>query len=210
MSKSTQSILTFAIYCIAVFSVLNTFSTLTGIEGRYGVNFLPFSFILLVFCFVTVYLFWSDIAAWLRCNVYSTSLGVAVVTFLVAILFYQYPVIFSIESPHAGEGLALSPYTYFLPKILDIVLQQLCLLVAVLKIKHCAQSYTFYACVAVIFFVMHFTLFFEHSVWFVLATIVGSSIGGGIFILNFLKYKYGFIYNYSIHWLFYIALALVR
>jgi hypothetical protein len=109
------------------------------------------------------------------------------------------------------ELLIASPW-YFLPKSIEIALQQL--LVAALVLSFDARKFALRDIAqwtAVLFGGVHLLLIFGESFAYTVFFVFCASIAGYIFPYLLLRVRNGFIYSYSLHWAFYaIVIVLVR
>jgi len=194
------------------------FLPVIGLGGGYNANpvqitiYYSIWLILTVFSFRGIYNKWKMIEN--RWPVYiAVFLGsVTVVCYLVYILPHFSAITWSESWKPASELLYATPW-YFLPKSIDILLQQLLVVAMVLSFsfqKYSLRTTSIWC--AILFGGAHLLLVFGGGgAVYVVTFTISAIIASFIFPYLILRVKNGFIYSYFLHWLFYaIAIVLVR
>lgn len=169
----------------------------------------------LVWAIMSVFYFWDLFSHWLsidtRIWLYGlVSLGFAGVVWAVLYVLTQLPQL---------KGLPLAPYTdllfatpwYFLPKAVEILVQQVLITALVLALDFRLDSLPKVNAAFILTFggahILMFALSGAPTPHAALMT-VGAALSGFIFPYFVLRVKGGFVYNYILHFLFYLTLAL--
>jgi hypothetical protein len=135
-------------------------------------------------------------------------LGFFAVTAVVFGLYGFFPVL-SIQDPHALEAREIIPALFLMPKWFDIILQQLCLLVAVQLLQERTGSIKKTTLLAVLCSLLfHGVLFVHHEIWFALTATIAALAAAVLFPVLIVTTRNGMLYTYMFHWSFYLALAL--
>ena len=162
----------------------------------------------------TLYYFWNIYRQWLRYD-----LGIWVYVLLsVEISAAIGGLIYALSFLPILHGPLVSPYSdllfatpwYFLPKSMEILLQQLLVVALVLELKARFETYKKVLIGYLICFGgAHVILFFYIGVPLYYATIMtsGSILSAFIFPRLILNVRGGFVYSYIIHFMFYVLLV---
>lgn len=187
---------------------------LFGYQLSYNSTPIGMAFYFFVWAVISIFVFWDLFSTWLEPDshiwLYSgLSLGFSI---LISILLYGFSFFTTLK------GLVSAPYTdilfatpwYFLPKSTEILLQQILITALILafynrfaSLKKVALGYI------LIFGSAHVVLFILNGAPTPYATImtVGAMISGLFFPYLLLRSKGGFVYNYALHFSFYLILA---
>ncbi len=188
-----------------------------GIDSSYSGSPIEISLYYLFWCFVAVFAFWDIYKDWETPRSRKGAYTAIIVGNIVVILylFYILP-LFPITAPNKSwlppSELLSATSWYFLPKSMEIFLQQLLLVAIILSFHYKNFSLkTIFGWCAVLFGGTHLLLAFRGG--FVYASIftVVAVVSSFVFPYLILKVKNGFIYSYFIHWSFYaIVIFLTR
>jgi hypothetical protein len=190
------------------FGGINLSASFFSFDTRYTTGSPLFSAVLLTgiaacfLCFSHVYKIYN---AKLTNRDYVLLLGVTAGVFA---LYGLFPAL-SIQDPHTADPHDIIPALFLLPKWLDIILQQLCLVVAVYVVHERTSSLqlttAWSVCIALLF---HTALFVHHSFWFATLATIASCAAALVFPYAVLRVRNGVVYTYSAHWVFYLVLAI--
>ena len=129
----------------------------------------------------------------------------AAIVYFVAYVLPQFPPIEWTESWKPPSELLFAESWYFLPKSLEILLQQL--LVAALVLSFNTNGFSLRATsiwCAVLFGGIHILLIFGGSpAWYVARFGISAFLAGAVFPYLLIRTKNGFAYAYMLHWLYY-------
>lgn len=170
----------------------------------------------LVWVFITVYYFWDVYSKWFSVD---TDIWFYVVQSLVAASFFFIAVRLFYLLPRI-PGIPVSSYTdllfasslYFLPKAVEVLVQQLLISVLVFdlsfkfeKLKSVVLGY------ALCFGGAHIVLYLmnNQSLPYSITMTTGAFLSSLVFPYLFLRVKGGFVYAYMIHFMFYVVLAVL-
>ena len=194
------------------------FLPVLGFGGGYNTNPIQITIYYSLWLILTIFSFWSIYSKWKvlenRWTTYIIVLfgSVIVALYLIYILPNFSAITWSKSWKPASELLYATPW-YFLPKSIDIMLQQL--LVTAMVLSFSFQKYnlrTISIWCAVLFGGAHLLLVFGGGgTVYVVTFTISAIIASFIFPYLILRVKNGFIYSYFLHWLFYAtAIVLVR
>jgi hypothetical protein len=179
------------------------------LETRYSTGAPLFSAFLLLGIALCVGLFWKQYEQYMhqmsRCGL----LGFFAATAVVFGLYGFFPSL-SIQDPHAVEPQEIIPALFLMPKWFDIILQQLCLLVAVQLLQERTGSVkktVLWTMLCSLIF--HGVLFVHHELWFALTATTAALAAAVLFPVLLLTVRNGVLYTYMLHWSFYVTLALI-
>ncbi|MEI6843079.1 MAG: hypothetical protein WCK48_01025 [bacterium] len=189
-----------------------------GFGGGYTANPIQITIYYFLWLILTVFSFWEIYKKWdMVENRWPTYLlSVIVSLIIVCYLVYVFPLFPPITWAKtwkpASELLYATPW-YFLPKSIDILLQQLLVTAMVLAFsfqKFSLRTTSIWC--AILFGGAHLLLVFGgggmvYMITFTLSAVIASFI----FPYLILRVKNGFLYSYFLHWLFYaVAIILTR
>lgn len=187
-----------------------------GLKLSYNSSPVAIAIYFLAWAVASIFIFWSVYKKWLKFDyhIWLSGLLSLVSAGLLLGLIYLFSLIPVIRGP------SLSTYTdilfatpwYFLPKSIEILIQQLLITVLVLELffrfhtlKNVVIGY------ALCFGGAHFILFFLNGapVPYSILMTVGAFLSSLMFPYLILRVRGGFIYSYMIHFVFYIILAML-
>lgn len=193
-----------------------TFLPILGIGG-YTANPIKISIYYLFWIVLALFSFWNIYKEWNFIQ-NKTQAIFSVIIFSISIILYFlfiFPLFPGVKIPgwqSPTELLVATPW-YFLPKSMDIILQQLLITAIILRLHFQGFNFKTVALWCAIFFgSAHLLLVFGgggalYTFTFTLSAVVASFI----FSYFILKVKDGFLYSYFIHWIFYaITLVIAR
>lgn len=181
-----------------------------GIRASYNAEPVNIALYYLIWIVITLIAFRSTFKRWRPfvgdMYTYATLLlfGAAIVYFVVYML-PQFPPIEWTESWKPPSELLFATGWYFLPKSLEILLQQL--LVAALVLSFASHGFSLRATAiwcAVLFGGMHVLLIFGGAPAGYIARFgLSASLAGAVFPYLLMRTKNGFAYAYMLHWIYY-------
>lgn len=169
----------------------------------------------LLWVFIIIFYFWDIYSRWLKIDskiwfYVLQSLG-AVSLFLILIyIFSELPNLKSL-TPSKYPDLLFASSLYFLPKSVEVLVQQLLITVLVADLSFRLESLKNVVIgYAICFGGAHIALFFldNSSIPYSLLMTIAAFLSSLIFPYLILRVKGGFTYAYMIHFLFYIILAI--
>ena len=189
---------------------------LFGYELSYNSDPIRIAFYFLFWGIVSMAYFWNLFSKWLVVNSHiwlylALSLGFSTVLLGLLYVFSQFP---------TTQGPLLAPYTdilfatpwYFLPKSMEILVQQILITILVLELHYRFHSFKAVLTGYVVCFGgAHVLLFLATGAPTLHATIMtlGAVFSTFVFPYFILRIKGGFVYSYAIHFAFYLLLAMV-
>lgn len=187
------------------------------IGGGYNTNPFALAVYYLFWVCVALIAFWSIYRNWKMVTPNLRMIGIlAIIAVLVAgyiiFIFPNFPAIhwLSLTKP-PPEFLTASPW-YFLPKSIEIILQQLLIAAMVLSLD--ARGYTMRDIAdwsATLFGGAHLALVFGQTFAYMVFFTFCATIAGFIFPYLLLRVKNGFLYTFTLHWTFYaVIIILIR
>lgn len=191
--------------------------SLLGNGGGYSNNPFVMAGYYLVWVGIAIFTFWSLYRSWqmveLGVPLFGTGiLIIALVACYLALIFPLFPAIHWTPFFKPPPELLSASQWYFLPKSIEIVLQQLLIVAMVLAFS--ARKYTMREISdwsAVLFGGAHLLLVFGQSFSYVVVFTLAATAAGFIFPYLLLRVRNGFLYAYALHWTFYAAIiTLVR
>ncbi len=189
-----------------------------GLKEGYNSSPVPIAIYYFVWTLIAIFAFWDIYKKWdtpkSRQSAYVLMLvGSATVVFYLTYIMPMFPAItWNLPWTPPSEILYATPW-YFLPKSMDIFLQQL--LVVAVVVSFYSRKYnieTVSAWCAGLFGGAHLLLAFGGGgfIYVAVFTIV-AIVASFIFPYLILRVKNGFIYSYFLHWLFYaVVIVLTR
>lgn len=185
-----------------------------GIGGSYTANPLQITIYYFIWLLLTIFSFWGMYRTW---NMFERNISTYIVIFVGTVLVVSYltyilplfpPIAWATPTPPSELLIATS--WFFLPKSIDIMLQQL--LVVAMVLAFSLQKYslkTISVWCALLFGGAHLLLVFgKESVQYVALFTLSAVVASFIFPYLILRVKNGLVYSYFLHWLFY-AVAIV-
>ncbi len=186
-----------------------------GLSLSYNSSPLAIALYFFLWICLTVYYFWDVFEKWYKnqTNIWDE----IVISFLLVLFFLTLTYFFS-KLPALDKP--LPPYPdlffatalYFLPKSVEILVQQLLIAVIVLVLSFKLSSLkSIVLGYATVFGGAHVALFFLNNSSFIYPVLmtISAFISSMFFPYLILKVRYGFIYSYLIHFLFYMILATI-
>jgi len=186
-----------------------------GFGGGYNVDPIQITLYYLFWIGVTVFAFWDIFQHKVKLeNIWLLSavvlLGGALITLFLGYVFPHLPSLTWSQSwKPASELLYATPW-YFLPKSIDIFLQQLLVLVMVRAFS--SRKYSLLATslwCAGLFGGAHLLLVFGGGVVYTAIFTLSALVASFVFPYLILRVKNGFIYSYFLHWFFYAFVIII-
>lgn len=194
-----------------------TFLPALGFSGGYSANPLAITVYYLFWLVITVFTFWNIYSEWetierKRVSTYIfLLLGSAAVVIYFTYILPNFPAISWHKTTKPPSELLLATPWYFLPKSIEILMQQL--LVAAMVLSFSFQKFSLRASsiwCAVLFGGAHLLLIFGgETLLYVTFFTVSASIAALFFPHLILRIKNGFIYSYFLHWSFYAIVVVL-
>jgi hypothetical protein len=182
-----------------------------GFKGGFISNPFVITIYYLLWLSITVFTFWNIYREWKTIEGKRTSTYIFLLIGSAAIVFYftyvlpHFPAISWDKSTKPPSELLLATPWYFLPKSIDILVQQL--LVAAMVLSFSFQKFSLRAIsilCAILFGGAHLFLIFEgHTFLYVTVFTTSAFLAALFFPYLILRVKNGFIYSYFLHWSFY-------
>lgn len=191
--------------------------SLIGDTGGYSADPFVLSGYYLVWIGIALATFWSLFKRWRMIALDATMVGTLVLIGLLVCgyLVYVFPLFPAIEWQQALKPppeIFSATTWYFLPKSVEIVLQQLLIVAMVLafhKRQFSLRDISDWS--AALFGGAHLLLVFGRSFSYVLVFTMAATVAGFIFPYLVLRVRNGFIYAYALHWTFYaVIITLIR
>ena len=190
--------------------------SLLGIGSSYSTHPFVLGAYYLGWAGVALFIFWPLYQRWKTIDVRASMFVTTIATSILAAfyLFYVLPMFPPIHWAHAWrpptELLTASGW-YFLPKSIEIVLQQLLVAAMVLAFevrKFSLRAISLWS--AVLFGGIHLLMVLDGSSPAYVAIFTASAVAAGLlFPYLMLRIKNGFIYSYFIHWGFYAVVVVL-
>ncbi|MFA6269873.1 MAG: hypothetical protein WC657_01520 [Candidatus Paceibacterota bacterium] len=194
-----------------------TFLPTLGFTGGFTANPFAITVYYLFWLAITVFTFWNIYREWetiesKRISTYIFLLvGSAVVVFYFTYILPNFPAISWDKVIKPPSELLLATPWYFLPKSIDILMQQLLVVAMVLSFsfqKYSLRAVSIWS--AILFGGAHlFLIFGGKTALYVTVFTVSASLAGLFFPYLILRVKNGFIYSYFLHWSFYAVVIIL-
>ncbi|HWU24282.1 MAG TPA: hypothetical protein VN086_00840 [Candidatus Paceibacterota bacterium] len=191
--------------------------SLIGRDSSYSANPFTLAAYYLFWVCVAFIAFWNLYKKWRMVTFDLSMIGIiALIAFLVAgyitFIFPNFaPIHWLSYIKPPPEIFTASPW-YFLPKSIEIILQQL--LVAAMVLALDARGYTMREVAdwsATLFGGAHLALVFGQTFAYMVFFTLCATVAGFIFPYLLLRVKNGFLYTYTLHWTFYaVIIILIR
>jgi len=188
-----------------------------GFGGGFVGNPFAITIYYLFWLAITVFTFWNIYREWETVESKRISTYIFVLLGSVAVILYftyvlpHFPAISWGKSTKPPSELLLATPWYFLPKSIDILMQQLLVVAMVLSLSF--QKYSLRAMsilCAILFGGAHLFLIFEgQTLLYVTVFTVSAFVAGLCFPYLILRVKNGFIYSYFLHWSFYAVVIVL-
>ena len=188
---------------------------LVPLLGNYSTHPFEMAAYYLVWVVITLINFWAFYRHWGTIKGSVSTLGIAVLACVGIALYFYYIFPLFPALPWTGalqppSNLLYASSWYFLPKSIEIGLQQLLIVAMVLAFK--AQEFSVHTTArwsAVLFGGMHVLLALNGSSFmYVLTFTSAATIAGFIFPYLIVRVKNGLIYSYLLHWGFYAVVII--
>ncbi|MCE9628850.1 MAG: hypothetical protein K8Q91_02520 [Candidatus Vogelbacteria bacterium] len=187
---------------------------LFGYQLSYNSTPIIIALYFLIFAVISIFLFWDLFSSWVEPDYHIwlyilLSLGFSATISVLLYGFSFLPVLQGFRFPPYTDILFATPW-YFLPKATDILLQQVLITALILAfhfrfecLKKVAVGYI------LIFGGAHIILFILNSspTPYAIFMTLGSIVSGLFFPYLLIRVRGGFVYNYVIHFSFYLILA---
>ncbi len=165
---------------------------------------------------ITIAYFWKTYHSWFRLDSrvfwYAVlSLSLSTILWIFVYLFSFFPTLHGPTVSTYTDIIRATPW-YFLPKSMEILVQQLLVSVLVIELyEHYKSLKAVIIGYAICFGGAHIILFFFNHSSAQYSTIMttGAFLSSFIFPYLMLKIRGGFVYTYALHFAFYIALAAI-
>ena len=192
------------------------FGIILGKDLSYTTDPLLIASYYLFWIFVSVSAFWNIYVKWhiVKNEVATYAAVLLILGFIASYIIYILPGApiwkLSVGINPASELLETSTW-YFLPKSVEIILQQLLVYALVLSFYRSKYKiHTTAVWCALLFGSAHLLLVFGGpSLWYISLFTAAGAVAGFIFPYLILKTKNGFMYSYMLHWSFYAVLIFV-
>lgn len=188
-----------------------------GFNGGFSANPFVITVYYLFWLAITVFAFWNIYREWKTIERKRISTYIFLLIGSVAVILYftyilpHFPAISWNKLTKPPSELLLATPWYFLPKSIDILMQQL--LVAAMVLSFSFQKFSLRAIsvwCAILFGGAHlFLIFGGETLLYVTVFTVSAFVAGLCFPYLILRVKNGFIYSYFLHWSFYAVVIVL-
>lgn len=181
-----------------------------GLKGGFSANPITITLYYLFWLVLTVFTFWNiykeyDVVQNTWFSYFIITLGSALILLYLVYIFPLFPPITWVKNLQPPSELLSATPWYFLPKSIDILVQQLLVLAMVIRFRlerYSVRSIALWC--ALLFGGAHLLLVLGSQGALYIATFTFSAIiASFIFPYLLLKVRDGFIYSYLLHWFFY-------